>query len=92
MTRRPAPCLMIQGTGSGAGKSVLTAALCRLFTQAGYRVAPFKSQNMALNAAVVAGGGEIGLHAEGSGRILAGASVRRIRTIAWRTSWAGPST
>jgi adenosylcobyric acid synthase len=51
---------MIQGTGSGAGKSVLTAALCRLFTRAGYRVAPFKSQNMALNASVVAGGGEIG--------------------------------
>jgi adenosylcobyric acid synthase len=58
--RQLAPCLMIQGTGSGVGKSVLAAALCRFFTRAGYRVAPFKSQNMALNAAVVAGEGEIG--------------------------------
>lgn len=54
------PALMIQGTCSNAGKSVLAAAFCRILLQDGYRVAPFKSQNMALNSYVTADGGEIG--------------------------------
>ncbi|MBI5587645.1 MAG: cobyric acid synthase [Deltaproteobacteria bacterium] len=52
--------IMIQGTGSHVGKSVLTAALLRLFNDAGLRAAPFKAQNMALNSHVTADGGEIG--------------------------------
>lgn len=53
-------CIMIQGTMSGAGKSLLCAALCRIFRQDGYRVAPFKSQNMALNSYVTKDGLEMG--------------------------------
>ena len=55
-----APSLMIQGTCSNAGKSVLTSAFCRILLQDGYNVAPFKSQNMALNSYVTADGCEIG--------------------------------
>ena len=52
--------LMLQGTMSNAGKSLLAAALCRIFKQDGCRVAPFKSQNMALNSFITAAGGEMG--------------------------------
>lgn len=51
---------MIQGTTSNAGKSLITAALCRIFKQDGYSVAPFKSQNMALNSFITSEGLEMG--------------------------------
>ncbi|MDP2158613.1 MAG: cobyric acid synthase, partial [Nitrospirota bacterium] len=66
-----AKSLMILGTGSGAGKSLIAAAFCRMFKHRGMKVAPFKAQNMALNSYITAGGGEIGraqaLQAEAAG-------------------------
>jgi cobyric acid synthase CobQ/L-threonine-O-3-phosphate decarboxylase len=58
--KRRVPAIMIQGTCSNAGKSVLTAALCRIMLQDGFRPAPFKAQNMSLNSFVTNTGGEMG--------------------------------
>ena len=55
-----AKCIMVQGTMSGAGKSLLCAALCRIFAHDGLRAVPFKSQNMALNSFVTKDGLEMG--------------------------------
>lgn len=67
-----AKAIMIQGTTSNAGKSFLAAALCRIFAQDGYRVAPFKSQNMALNSYIT----DEGLEMAGPGDAGGGGGVK----------------
>jgi adenosylcobyric acid synthase len=70
-----AKSLMVVGTTSHAGKSLLTAVICRLLARQGYRVTPFKGQNMALNAYVTANGDEIG-HAQAVQAWAAGVAPR----------------
>ena len=60
MGKRPARCVAVFGTGSDVGKSIVAAALCRIFSDSGIRVAPYKAQNMSNNSCVTAEGGEIG--------------------------------
>ena len=57
---RPAPCIAVLGTGSEVGKSIIAAALCRHFANKGFRVAPFKAQNMSNNSGVTPEGMEMG--------------------------------
>ncbi len=60
LRKRRVPALMLQGTSSGAGKSILAAAFCRILVQDGYSAAPFKAQNMSLNSGVTYDGFEMG--------------------------------
>jgi cobyric acid synthase CobQ len=58
--KKKRPAIMFQGTSSNAGKSIMTTALCRILLQDGFRIAPFKAQNMSLNSFVTREGGEMG--------------------------------
>ncbi len=70
-----AATLMVQGTTSDAGKSLLVTALCRWLVRQGVKVAPFKPRNMALDSAVAVNGGEVGRSQMG------------LVCLTWRPSW-----
>ena len=57
---KPAPCIAVFGTGSDVGKSIIATALCRIFTNNGVKVAPFKAQNMSNNSGITPDGLEMG--------------------------------
>src|SRR5262249_52333240 len=76
--------LMLQGTGSDVGKSLLLAGLARAFTRRGITVLPFKPQNMSNNAAVTADGGEIGRAQALQARACGRAPVTDMNPVLWK--------
>src|SRR5436853_5572113 len=91
--RMSARTLMVQGTTSDAGKSTLVAGLCRVMHRRGVRVAPFKPQNMSLNSAVGAEGGEMGraqaVQARAGGIERSSEVIPWLRTHIRHTGWQG---
>ena len=65
-----AKAIMVQGTMSNSGKTFVTAGLCRVFKQDGYKVAPFKSQNMALNSYITKEGWRLDVHRQCRQKLL----------------------
>ena len=65
-----AKAIMVQGTMSNSGKTFVTAGLCRVFKQDGYKVAPFKSQNMALNSYIQKKGWRLDVHRQCRQKLL----------------------